>query len=125
MFDAQVQEAHAIESQFFCQVDRFFHEFASGFNSVDVTFCLEFEKKIVKDESQIGFSCAMVRQLNVAIFFEQFVQQGGNELIEVVYLLEFAAAILVEFSVSGQNVQRFEQFDGLFWQDIWNRGHGS
>jgi hypothetical protein len=31
----------------------------------------------------------------------------------VVNLLEFAARILVEFAVSGQDVQLFEQFDGL------------
>ena len=43
----------------------------------------------------------------------QFIQQRLDELIEVIDLLELATRILIELSLAGQNMQRFEQINTL------------
>ena len=55
----------------------------------------------------------MVSQSHGMTILGQFIQQGFDELIEVIDLLELATRILIELSLTGQNMQRFEQINTL------------
>ena len=53
----------------------------------------------------------------------QLGQQGFDELIEVIDLLELAARILVEPAFARQNMQRLEQLYALAWLQIQLRSN--
>ena len=55
----------------------------------------------------------MVRQGGTVFTHGQFFQQLLDELKQVIHLLELATRILVELAVAREDVQRFEQLDGL------------
>ena len=65
----------------------------------------------------------MVDQRHVGMVGADFLQQRLDELIQVVDLLQFAAAVLVQLAVARQDVQLFEQLDRLTGPDIGNSAH--
>ena len=54
---------------------------------------------------------------------ENTIEQGFYELVQVVDLLELAACVLVQLAFACQDVQLFEQLDGLsgaqLFNDLW------
>jgi hypothetical protein len=65
------------------------------------------EKKVVKDKAQIRFSGPVIDQSHPALFLLDLPEERFDELIEMVNLLELAAAILVQLAVPGEDVQFF------------------
>ena len=55
----------------------------------------------------------MVGQRKVAVGDGYVFQQRGDELVQVIDLLELAPRVLVELAFAREDVQLFEQFDGL------------
>ena len=53
----------------------------------------------------------MIDQGDVVVIFLHLFQQRLDELEQVVDLLEFAPAVLVEFAFPGQDMQLFQQLD--------------
>ena len=72
----------------------------------------------------------MVGQGDGVVVGAEFFQEGRNELVEVVHLLELAPRVLVELALAGEDVQRLEQFQALtgpqakLGGDILLRGSG-
>jgi hypothetical protein len=79
---------------------------------------LGFEEQVVEDETEIGLARAMVDQAHVGMVVQHFLQQRFDELVEVIDLLELAAAVLVQLAVAREDVQFLEQFDGLAGADL-------
>jgi hypothetical protein len=71
------------------------------------------EEQVVEDEAQVGLAGAVVDQLRFGRLGQGFGEQGLDELVQVIDLLQLAPAVLVELAVAGQDVQFLEQFDGL------------
>lgn len=120
--DAQVEETHAGKAEFFRQFPGFLHQFRPGFDAVDVALVPGLEEQVVEDEAQVGFAGAVIGDAVVLAVGGQFGEQGFDEVVEVVHLLQLAPGVLVEFAVPGQDVQGLEQFDGLFRADFGDGG---
>jgi hypothetical protein len=55
---------------------------------------------------------------------QQFGEQGLDEVVKMINLLELAATVLIELAFAGQDVQLLEQFDGLLGFDLGNGYYG-
>lgn len=60
----------------------------------------------------------------MALLLPELLQQGLDELIQVINLLQFSPAVLVEPAVARQDMQCLQQFNGLAGADIWFVLHG-
>ena len=116
--DAQVVKAHAGEACVLCQHFRALDEFGAGFDAFDVAMVVVFDEQIVEDEAEIRFACAVVNDAVGLLFGFERLQHGFDELKQMINLFEFAAAVLVELAVAGEDVQGFEQFDRLVGVDV-------
>jgi hypothetical protein len=74
---------------------------------------LGLEIQVVQDEAQVGLARAVVGQRHGVAVGPQLLEDGLDELVQVVDLLELAARILVELAVAREDVQRLEQLDAL------------
>src|SRR5690606_11340752 len=61
---------------------------------------------------------AVVHKLDVGVLGQSLGQQGLDELVEVIDLLQLAPAVLVELAVAGEDVQLLEQLEGLLGADF-------
>jgi len=64
----------------------------------------------------------VIHQLHVRVLLPHLLQQRLDELIQVIDLLQLAAAILIQLAVTRQNVQLLEQLDRLPGADLGYRG---
>ena len=64
----------------------------------------------------------MIDQRERALICLQFGEQRFDELVQVIDLLQFASAVLVQLAVARQDVQLLEQLDGLTGADFRNAG---
>ena len=62
---------------------------------------------------KIGSRYFLAAAIAFIIFYVVFKQQFFYKLIEVIHLLELASWIQVELAVAGEDVQLFEQLNGL------------
>lgn len=108
-----VQEMHALKAQVCGQLLRGFHQWCAGFNAVDAALALRLEVQVIQDEAQIGLASPVVSQGDGVIVLAQLFQNGFNELIQVIHLLELAARVLVELAVTREDMQRLEQLNAL------------
>ena len=53
----------------------------------------------------------MVHQRGAFILGHHFGQQGLDKMIEVIHLLQLAAAVLIDLAVARKDVQRLQQLD--------------
>jgi len=65
----------------------------------------------------------MVYQHRVHTLRKHIIEQWLDKIDQMINLLEFAPAILIQLPVTGQNMQLFEQIDGLIGLDFWNILH--
>ena len=65
----------------------------------------------------------MVDQREVVAMRHDLLQQRFDELVEVIDLLQFAPAVLVEPAVTRQDMQFLEQFDRLLRPDLGDATH--
>ena len=65
----------------------------------------------------------MICQRQILPGGEHFIQQRFYKVKQVIYLFEFASAVLIEFAVTRQYMQLFEQFNGLVGFDFVNLIH--
>ncbi len=66
----------------------------------------------------------MIDQGELILLRQHFGEQRLDKVKEVVDLLEFASAVLVEFAFPREDMQLFEQGWGLFGADFVFLGHG-
>ena len=66
----------------------------------------------------------MVGQRGARAFVGQLQQQLFDELEQVVDLFELAPRVLVELAIAGEDVQLFQQLDGLARTDLLGQGMG-
>ena len=118
-----VQEMHALEAQLGRQLLRGLNQGRAGFNTVDMALRLGLEVQVIQDEAQVGLASAMVGQCEGLAALPQLLQDGFDELVQVVDLLELAARVLVELAVARQDVQRLEQLNTLSGLQIQLRGN--
>src|SRR5256885_9222525 len=71
------------------------------------------EIQVVEDEAQVGLAGTVVGQGDRMVVGRQFFEDGSDELVQVVDLLELAPRVLVDLAFAREDVQRLEQFDGL------------
>src|SRR5256885_15853400 len=71
------------------------------------------EIQVVEDEAQVGLAGTVVGQGDRVVVGRQFFEDGSDELVQVVDLLELAPRVLVDLAFAREDVQRLEQFDGL------------
>ena len=86
-----VEKVHALETQLRGQRLRGLDQRGAGFNAVDLSTAQCLEEQVVEDEAQVGLACAVVGQRHRVLVCRQLLEQGLDELIEVVDLLELAA----------------------------------
>jgi len=82
-----------------------FHQFRAAFDAVDVALWPLLEEQVVEDEAEVGFARAVVGHVVVAAVCRQCIEQGFDEVVEVVDLLELTAAVLIQLAVPGEDVQ--------------------
>jgi ribosomal protein S12 methylthiotransferase accessory factor len=123
IFDGEVEERHAGEAQPRGQCLGLFDQLGAGFDTVQVRSSrLLLEEQVVEDEAQIRLAGAVIDEPDVSVIGAEFLQQGFDELVEVVDLLELAAAVLVHPAVAGEDVQLFQQFGRLAGLDFVHCG---
>src|SRR5690606_18496951 len=84
------------------------------------------EEQVVEDETEVGLAGAVVDELNVGALGQGLGQQGLDELVQVIDLLQLAPAVLVELAGAGEDVQLLEQLEGLLGTDFGVvDGHGA
>jgi len=110
---AEVEKLHALEPQALRQCFGRLDQLAARLDAVNTALPQSFEKQVVNDETQIRLARAVVGQGGALLAGGQFFQQLFDELKQVIHLLELATRILVELAVAGEDVQLFEQLDGL------------
>ena len=118
-----VQELHPVKAQVGRQLLRGLHQWGAGFDAVDAAPAQVFEEQVVQDEAQVGLARAVVGQGDGVVVGAEFFQDGRNELVEVVHLLELAPRVLVELALAGEDVQRLEQFQALTGPQAKLGGH--
>ena len=118
-----VQKLHARKAQPRGQLLGRFHEGGACLDAVDRAPAQGFEKQVVQDEAQVGLARAVVGQGDGVVVGAEFFQEGRNELVEVVHLLELAPRVLVELALAGEDVQRLEQFQALTGPQAKLGGH--
>ena len=99
-FDRQIQEVHALKSQSVCEGTRRFNQFWAGFNTEDLPVRPFLEVEIIENEPEVGFAGTVVDQNRRTVCSKTGVEQGFDELVEVVDLLELAPRVLVELAVA-------------------------
>ena len=57
-------------------------------------------------------------------FLNHLVEQGLDELDQVINLLQLATTVLIELAVAGQDMQFLQQRSGLFGANFNRAGHG-
>ena len=89
---------HALKPQLRGQRARLVHQVTAALDAIDMPAVQVIEKQVVKDKAQIGLACAMISHAqarrNLRALrkpgLRQFAQQGFDELVQVINLLELA-----------------------------------
>ena len=110
---AQVQKRHAIKPELLGQSLRTGDQLRPRFDAVNVPLAKRLEKQVVNNEAQIRLTRPVVGQGEAGLTGLEFAQGFLDEPKQVVDLLELAARVLVELALAGEDVQGFEQLDGL------------
>ena len=87
----QIQERHTPKVELLGQCARFCDQFGARFNAIDMTASERLEIQVVQDKAQVGLARAMVGQRGAVPVCRHFLQQGFDEIEQVVDLLELAA----------------------------------
>jgi hypothetical protein len=78
------------------------------------------KKQVVQNKAEIGLASTVVSQCESSIRLEHLIKQRLNELVQVVDLLELAARVLVQLAFTRQDMQFFEQLNGLAGAQLFN-----
>ena len=95
------------------QLLRTLDQFRTPFDTVDLAAAQALEEQIEQDEAQIRLARAVVGQRRCVLIGRELLQQRFDQLVQVIDLLELAARILVQAPFAREDVQFFQQLDGL------------
>ncbi len=107
-----VDEGHVRKPEPCRQCARLVHQVVAPLDAMDVGGAF-LQEQVVEDEAEIGFAGSVIDQGERVLSPEHLVDQGFDEMAQVIHLLELAAAVLVESAVAGEDVQFLQQFDRL------------
>jgi hypothetical protein len=62
------------------------------------------KKQIIQHKSKIRFAASLINDTNCIIFTNYIFDQWFNKIAQMINLFEFAVAVLIEFSIIGENM---------------------
>jgi hypothetical protein len=113
-----VEKSHALEAQVCSQLLRCLDQRCARLYAVDAAAPQRLEIQVVEDEAQIRLARAMVGQRDRMALDGQLLQDGCDELVQVVDLLELATRVLVDPAFAREDVQGLEQVQRLAWLEV-------
>lgn len=96
-----------MKSQFIGKRPGLFNELRAKLYPYHFSLLFSFEEKIIKNETKVRFTCTVINKHSALFFSGRVPEQGFDELVEMIDLLQLSSGVLIELAVARENVELF------------------